>query len=105
MISTNVKRNVEITFILVDDSGEHQIGDDGGNTVEQSLVAEEEFASDDVQSPPEGDKTKLSLNEELGQLGVLNPPTPLSPDSKDSNASQKGNKMHIEQHCVINYSK
>ena len=70
-------------FILVDDSGEHQIGDDGGNTVE-------EFASDDVQSPPEGDKTKLSLNEELGQLGVLNPPTPLSPDSKDSNASQKG---------------
>ena len=83
-------RNVETSLILVDDSGEHQIGNDGGNTVEQSLVAEEEFASDDVQSPPEDDKTKLSLNDELGQLGVLNPPTPLSPDSKDSDTSQKG---------------
>lgn len=78
-----------------DDSGEHQIGDDGGNTVEQPLVGEEEFASDDVQSPPEGDKNKLSLNEELGQLGVLNPPTPLSPDSKDSSTSQKGIKFKI----------
>jgi len=76
----------------VDDSGEHQIGDDAGNTVEHSLVAEEEFASDDVQSPPEGDKNKLSLNEELGQLGVLNSPTPLSPDSKENTdaSSQKG---------------
>lgn len=63
---------------------------DGPDTVEQPLVAEEEFASDDVQSPPDDDKTKLSLNEELGQLGVLNSPTPLSPDSKDSNTSQKG---------------
>ena len=78
--------------MFIDDSGEHQIGDDGGNTVEQPLVGEEEFASDDVQSPPEGDKNKLSLNEELGQLGVLNPPTPLSPDSKDSSTSQKGTR-------------
>ena len=86
--------------VSVDDSGEHQIEHGGGDTVEQSLVAEEEFASDDVQSPPEDDKNKLSLNEELGQLGVLNPPTPLSPDSKDSNSSEKGNVL---EYC-INYN-
>ena len=76
-------------LISVVHSEEHQI-EDGGNMVQQSLVAKEEFASNDVQSPPEGDKTKLSLNKELGQLRVFNSPMPLSPDNTDTNTSQKG---------------
>ncbi|XP_065907438.1 synapse-associated protein of 47 kDa-like [Dysidea avara] len=72
----------ELKSDLADDS---HLEDNNDHIEHQSLVTEEEFASDDVHSTPEDDKNKLSLNEELGQLGVLSPPAPLSPDSDEQN--------------------
>ena len=76
-------------MLLLDDS---HLEDNNDNTEHQSLVNEEEFASDDVHPTTEDGKNKLSLNEELGQLGVLSPPAPLSPDSDELNSksTQKG---------------
>jgi len=92
MVTLHITCSTLIPFL--DDS---HLEDNNDHTEHQSLVTEEEFASDDVHSTPEDDKNKLSLNEELGQLGVLSPPAPLSPDSDEQStkSTQKGNVNSI----------